>query len=377
MIKSILLYKEATPGVVPSNPKGYSIKVESFGLKSTQKSEKKQLLGDGRGASRNTYGFESVDGDLGFVLDEDNVPIIMYHTIGAFTSSGDASADDWASSTAYAVGDIVNHSNGMQSLTCKVAGTSGSDEPTVSGVRGATVVDGSVVWIEMPRLKRYKGERADCLESFGVEVEDKNGCPAGESSFSRYVGLYANTLPLSLSGGGQSVSSSVSTVGMKKEDSLLDDNFVNLSAMSGYTHVDTVQSFYSVKDLSVYINGVKAEKTTEVSITSTNNVSMTDALNGEKVEELGQIENSGSIKCLFNTQKYKDAANNGVQSLRLEFKKQNGCMYVVEYPQFEMEKVDKVFETNKTTSLDIPINAFDTQDNKSVKYDIISPLPSY
>jgi len=377
MIKNILLYKESTVGVVPSSPKGYSIKVESFGLKSTQQSEKKQLLGDGRGASRNIYGTESVDGDLGFVLDEDNAPIIMYHTVGAFSSSGDASSDEWASDTAYTVGDIVNHSNGTTSLTCKTAGTSGSSEPAVSGTRGATVADNGVVWIEMPRLKRYIGERADCLESFGVEVEDKNGCPSGASAYTRYCGLFANTLPLSLSGGGQSVGCSVSTVGTKKEDSLIDDGYENLSAKTGFSLVETVQNFYGIKDLSVYINGVKASKTTEVAITSTNNVSMADALNGEKVDDIGQIENSGSIKCLFNTQKYKDAATNTVQSLKIEFKKADGCMCVIEYPQFEMEKVDKVFETNKTTSLDIPINAFDTKESKSVKYEIVSPLPSY
>ena len=76
-------------------------------------------------------------------------------TLGSKTITYTA-ANSWgvaaATSTAYALGDIVRPSTGNGHLyRCIVAGTSGGSAPTWPTVSGNTVADGSVTWAEIGR----------------------------------------------------------------------------------------------------------------------------------------------------------------------------------------------------------------------------------
>jgi hypothetical protein len=56
-------------------------------------------------------------------------------------------ADDWAASTAYALGDIViPTSPGNYEYVCSTAGTTGGTEPTWDTTEGGTTSDGTAVW---------------------------------------------------------------------------------------------------------------------------------------------------------------------------------------------------------------------------------------
>lgn len=378
MISKLLLFKETTKGVIPSNPKCFSIKAESFGIKVSQGSETNTLLGSGRGADRKTYGTDKVDGDLPIIWDTDNAPIWLHHGVGAPTAVTNATTQVWAASTVHATGDMINHTDGIHTLVVKTVGTTAGAIPTLGSLtRGNTVIDGSVVWIVMPLLKRYTGERADCLESFGIEVTDSNTCDGGTDSYTRFLGMFINSLPMSIAGGTLGIKSSLGMIGMTKEDSLLDASFVNLSVQAGFMETVLENEFYSLDNCVFELNGATSVTVSDFDVTTSNNVSMEDALNNKKIENIGQVTNDGNISLLFNTQVYKDAASHADQSAKLTFTKPNGCKMIISYPSFAMDKVDKLFETNKNTMLKIPLSAFDTTANKSITYEVISPLQSY
>jgi hypothetical protein len=76
-------------------------------------------------------------------------------TLGSKTVTYTA-ANSWATTaattTAYAVGDIVKPSGGNTHLyRCIIAGTSGGSAPTWPTVSGQTVTDGTVTWAEIGR----------------------------------------------------------------------------------------------------------------------------------------------------------------------------------------------------------------------------------
>jgi len=374
MSVKILLWKEAVKGEIPANPQCYVLKAESFGIKVAQASETNTLLGSGRGADRKTYGTDTVSGDIPIIWDTDNAPIFMHHAIGAPTAVANATVDAWAATTLYAKGDMVNHSNGTHTLVCRIAGTSGAAEPAITTqLRGDIIGDATATWILMPLLKRYTGERADALESFGVEVADTNGTTA----FSRYLGLHINSLPLSVAGGTIGIKSSLGILGMTKEDSDLDATYEEMSAKTGFAESPLESDFYSLDSCTFELNGSTAEVTTGFDMTISNNVTMEDALNNKKVENIGQVVNDGNINLLFDAQVYKDAADHVDQAIKLTFAKANGCKMIVNFPTVAMDKIDKVFETNKNTMLSIPVSAFDTNVEKSITYEVISPLQSY
>lgn len=64
-----------------------------------------------------------------------------------------SSLANWVSTTVYAIGKIVAiPGNTDKMLVCKLAGTSGSSSPSIAGVIGSLVVDGSVTWQVASRI---------------------------------------------------------------------------------------------------------------------------------------------------------------------------------------------------------------------------------
>lgn len=81
----------------------------------------------------------------------------------------------WASGVTYAVGDIVNSDpiagEGAYAFRCKVAGTSGDDQPAFSLIFGSTVTDGGVTWETISPVyeQLYKLEPEAIIELFHLE----------------------------------------------------------------------------------------------------------------------------------------------------------------------------------------------------------------
>ena len=383
-LKKILIWKEAAVNTIPANPPCYAFKTEAFGITAAQNSEENNELGNGRGASAKAYGTLNISGDLGMIWNEDNAPILFTHGIGDATATANATALTWVTTQAQAKLDMINHSDGLHTLVCYTAGTTGGTEPDLSAYttkaagRGVRVTDGTVVWIIMPLLVEQSGVRGDCLTSFGVEVEDDNSCGVSAPEYVRYGGLFVNSLPISITGSMNAMKSSVSTIGQSEEDSILvvDQGGVyeEMSAKVGFTETELLSNYFLLEDAVFLLDGIAAPvKTTSFNATINNNATMDDALNSEKIENIGIVNISGSFMILMDNTLFAEAAGHVIKSAKITFQKANGCLMEIEFPQFTLEKTFKQYNTSKSTMLEVPFSAFDTTGVKSVQWRTISP----
>ena len=384
-LQKILLFKEASVGVIPTSPTCYALKAESVGITAPQNSETNNELGNGRGASAKSFGTLNISGDLGMIWNTDNAPIMMTHGIGDATATADATAEVWVTLTVYSKGDLINHTDGIHTLVCYVGGTTGIPEPDLSayttagagrGVR--TPADGTVIWIIMPKLFAQSGVRGDCLTSFGIEVEDDNSCAASSPEYCRYTGLYVNSLPFSIAGSTNAVKSSLGTVGVAEEDSLLvvaeGGTYEEMSAKAGFTETEIISDYFLLEDCTFQLDGIDAPiKTTSFDATINNNATMEDALNAQKIENIGIVTIDGTFSIVMDSTLYAEAAGHVSKSASFTFAKANGCSMTLTFPQLKLEKTYKEFSTDKTTMLTIPFSAFDTTGTKSVTWATISP----
>lgn len=386
-LNKILIWKEAAVNTIPASPACYAFKTESFGITAAQNSEENNELGNGRGASAKAYGTLNISGDLGMIWNEDNAPILFTHGIGDATATANATTDVWVAEQIQAKGDMVNHTDGLHTLVCYTAGTTATaivGEPdlaaytTAAAGRGVRVTDGTVVWIIMPLLVEQSGVRGDCLTSFGVEVKDDNSCGVSDPQYTRYGGNFVNSLPISITGAMNAMKSSVSTIGQSEEDSILVTDvggvYEAMSAKAGFTETELLSNYYLLEDAVFYLDGIAAPvKTTSFNATINNNATMEDALNSEKIENIGIVNISGSFMILMDKTLFAEAAGHVIKSAKITFKKDNGCLMEIEFPQFTLEKTFKQFDTSKSTMLEVPFSAFDTTGVKSVQWRTISP----
>lgn len=384
-VSKVLIWSEITPDIIPTSPTCFAFKTESFGITASQNSEVNNELGNGRGASQKAYGSLTIGGDLGMIWNTDNAPILCKHGIGDATATANATSDTWSGTTAVALGDLVNHSDGLHTLVCRSAGTTSASEPNLSAYttsalgRGVRVTDGSVSWIVMPLLKEQSGVRGDCLTSFGVEVQDDDSCGVSNSKYTRFNGLHLATLPISITGGMNAKKSSISTTGMSEEDSILvtdaGGTYVKMADKSGFSETELISDYFLLEDCVFYLDGVQASvKTTAFDASINNNVSVEDALNSSKIENIGIVEVSGSFKMLMDTTIFAEAAGHAIKSAKFVFTKANGCVLEIEFPQFTLEKTFKEYDVAKSTMVTIPFSAFDTSSESSIKWRTISPI---
>lgn len=288
----------------------------------------------------------------------------------------------WTASTAYPVGKIVNHSDGVHSLVVySVAGTGTSAlaEPVLTDLdRGDTIVDNAganqITWMVMPLMVEYFGERSPCLDYFGLEASDAEGCAVGTENYSRYQGLRVNTLNFAVTGASMSIKTAVGVDGLSKADSILDAGFVALEDTAGYTEQELEDDFFSFDSSSLLIDDVAVTELTDLSINITQNVSSKPTFNGGRKSSQGVISVSGNVKAYMDNQRYIDAKNHVNTKLELEFTKVNGARMSLKLPQYKMDEVDKMYDLAEDIALDIPFNAHGTLDSKSVYWSATSPI---
>lgn len=377
------LYKEATKGTTPASVDTFVIKKLSFSLAEEQGKETNPTLGSGGQAPKSDYGTSSFSGNMECKYTGGIMPILLHHTIGAPTTKANATSDSWATATAYAVGDIVNHSDGLHSLVVKsVSGTGTSDatEPDLSAYTtkasgdGETIVDNAganqITWIIRPLLKQYDGELQSCLETFGLESEVKTGCEASPVTFKeRFGGLFMNSLEFNKSGGTVIYKYAVPVVGMNRTDSEQTD-YTALSVNSAWTIPDDAFGF---DDMTVTAGGSVPKNARSFSLMINRNTALEDAVEvGTKVDNTPIPTVDGSVTLKFTVEEYTAAYENNDKEVVITLSKTNGDQVVLTFPRVEFQRSPLTYDVNEPVYLEIPLNAYGDSAQTTVSYSCIS-----
>jgi len=380
LTKRILVVREATHGVIPTTPRCIEFLSESFGLKQDQTTEDINLLGSGGDASPMAFGTSKFSGTVGLIASADNMPMIASHILGAATTAVAATAQAWAGTTAYIVGDKVNSvANAKHTLVCVTAGTSGAAEtgfvPLLNANpnldRGARIVDGTVVWIAMPKLATYTFSRQQQIPSFTIEYELED--ESDTKFYKRFSNVYMNTLPMAMSGGTISLKVSGDFMGAAYSDST-QVGFSALSAMVGATIVPNFKDYYSYEDCTVNIDTVALCGIDSINLDITRNVTVADALNNCKIVDIGITSVKGNMKRVFSVADYTAFKAHTDFATQFSFVKANGCQAVFNFPLVRPALADPELVVDKQAYLTTAISAYGTTATPSVNATITAPM---
>ena len=367
--KEIKWYKEATVGTKPASPDNHVLaSAEGFSVVETEKSEDIVLVGNDGEASGKAYGSSEFSGNIDIVLGGDMMPLILHHGIGEATITA-GTTDDWASTTAYTVGDIVNHSNNTHSLYCLTAGTSDSTEPSItSEVEYDQITDGTVVWVLRDVLYTYTGEREQCLDTFGLELNISGACSGESDVFERTGGCYINSMELGKAGGDISMKTTISVIGTNRDNSITNASY---PAQSG-TDYAMSKEYFGNCDLEVKLDDVTASNITNLKVVINRNITTEDTLVCDtNIVSVGVISMDGSITGLFSTDLYEQGADHTTHKLELIYTHM-GDVTTVTFPRIVFEKSPIKVEASKNAMIDGKFSAIGDSTTPSVNYVSIS-----
>jgi len=377
-VKAIRLYKEASVGVKPASPNNLLLSSSNtFGLQENTTSEDIECIGDGGEASGVTYGASTFGGDLGFTLTGELMPIILNYLVGASTKTA-ATTDVWATGVAYTVGDIVNHSDTTHTLVCSVAGTShAATEPDLTGLdEYDTIVDNTVTWTVRPTLQKYTGVRESCLPTFGVEIQMEDAdCSGGtgDDAFIRYEGCYMNTGEFGKSGGDISLKSTIGIMASKSDNSMSPKDG-SYEAQAG-TDTALNKEFYTNCALSIYLDGVRVQDTSELKISYDRSITEEIGIDCEQgnIVEVGAIKIKGNTSLLFGIDEYTRGEDQTSHELKLIYD-YKGDVTTIIHPITKFGKTPPVIETSKFVKIAPEISCQGTSAVPSINYESISGL---
>lgn len=380
LTKRVLLTRESTAGAIQSNPVCIEYLSESFDLKEEQASETINLLGAGGDASPMSFGTSSFTGSVGHVITIDNSPIVLTHTLGAALTSGDATAEAWAATTAYIVGDKVNSViDTKHTLTCVTAGTSGASEAAFSpnletnpnDDRNGKITDGTVVWVALPKLITDTYELTQIMPTFTIEYELEDA--SANVFYKRFSNVRMNTLPVAMTGGTISLKASIDFLGASAIDSE-DAAWVEpLADITGAQIVSSFKDYYAYEDCTVNVDTVALCEVDSVNLDTNRNVTIDDAINGCKIPNVGVPDISGAMSRVFETADFTNAKAHTDFALQFAFVKTNGCALTLDYPLVKPQLADPILSIDKQTMLSVNISAYGVTGTKSVQASVTYP----
>jgi hypothetical protein len=355
-LEKIQIARENADGSI--NPVVFDLCVEAEDMKAEAKyAEIKCLLNE---TADKKKGSTEVSGSLTMNFTKQSAQLINLLFFGESDTEGDYTTDAWAADTVYAVGDVVNHSNGKTSLTVKSLkgdGKSGGAEPSVT-VGNATeiIVDNNVVWEATPKLVKASGVMKKTAPKFVIEYTiDDNG----EKLYIRYTGCELNNLPLKLEIDDNVPKVQCNVVAGGKIDSL-DANWAgNLESLAGVKLVSLGKDYYNADDEAreATLDGV-AECIDSIELEINKGVTVKKGLNKCSKTSRDLKADSGKLSLDFTITQYERFKSEAEFELMLKLVG-NGVYTKYTFPTVKAEDTDPTFQSKTEVLLDTKIWAVD------------------
>ena len=372
-VKALRWYKETTPGTKPASPTNYSISPEGYSVVETQSNETLSLIGDSGEITGKTHGDSDFAGDMPLVFNGQFMPILLHHVIGA-GSVADATAEVWTTETAYTVGDIVNHSNGTNSLVCITGGTTAVTEPTITTeVEFDKITDGTVEWVLRPVLKEFTGQRDQCLESFGIEREMDDSCAGSASTFERVEGAYISSLEFGKDGGTISTKSSMPIIAGGIDNSITNASY----EAQGGSDVAINKIFLGASNLTIKIDDVAITKTSSAKITINRNITIERGASDDRITNFGVPTAEGTMDVLFTLENFARGYEHSAHKLEFIYDSNTGDVTTITFPIIRFDKNPVIVETSKSAMINGTFAAEGNSEVNSIAYSCVSGLQSY
>jgi len=375
-VDNIIIVKEDVNGDIPATPTLVELCVEEWSLKEEQASvDTKCLTGDGD-ASPMVFGGSTFSGGAKVLASLDNMPIVLSHVLGTTLTAVDATVEAWVTATVYAVGDIINHTDGVHSLTCYIAGTSGASEPTLDANplvdRNTKVVDGTVTWIAMPLLKKYNFVYGKTAPTFTVEVKLTDSI--GGTFYKQYKGVYMSQLPLTFNGDTITIEVNTDFLGSSAIDSTDATWVENLGAITGAKTVGATKDYYggTCDLIRVYADDILLSRTETVEMTIDRGLSQSKLVNCESSVD-GELTLTGSMNREFTLEDYEAFKNTNEFKLTYEVINLNGCYFKVDFMKTKPSKTDPDLTTDKCAYLNTNLSAYGDATTISTYAEVIAP----
>lgn len=387
---SAFIAKEETEGVLPTVPKLIKLGgILNSSMVETETTETNVDLAAAGQGSKKSKGTSSYAGNLEAKIQGDMTPILLTHIFGeADTKTSDFNTGTWAAATVYdkfnpfvslddpTSGDIIKHTNNINTLVCIKSGTSGATIPSLVGkVVGDTITDGTVIW-KLAKLKyRYKGGTKPCRPTLMMETVGKGGCSSPDYYKRRFEGIYMNSFAVQKQDGMVSYKYSVPLIASYATDEVRNTSFTSKIPVDTSTLQKIRSLSFGFSDIRIRFNDLAPVDATSFEMTLNRGTSYKNAVEeNRKVSETPYLTCEGKIGIRFTKAEYLKAWSKDVFNIKALIGNDSGDLLHFTYPQVEKDGVEAPFTTSASAMLDIPMTAFGDAGTYTIMYDALSEL---
>lgn len=372
-IDSIYAVREDASGAIVANPTVLELCLTGNTLKQSYNYEDISCLLSEIAKKHETD--SEVSGSLTFTMDADSQQFVLTHTLGEASSVTDFTAAVWVASTAYAKGDIVNHTDGVHSLLVyKITGggTSGTPtEPVITTGRGELLTDNEVTWLVIPKLLTAVHPLSTDVPKFRLQVGLKE--VGGATMFyKQYSNLELAALPIAIEGGGSYELSidPVGGIGIDEQDADWPGEFTTLV---GAKVVAAESDYYGGKcDLTEVLVDDAVDDTDSVNITVDKGLTSENKLNC-RVRTTRDLKIEGSMVKEFIPADYYAFKEKQVFDLKVNLSTKIGATCNYHLPQVRPLFTDPDLESKASVMISPEISAEETATEPAITATCVFP----